>query len=73
MANIFFRKRKAGYESEVTQLVRQLVADQPRILEEQKRGRSLWWDRKIDLESLRRWRESRVKMQGYVYQTGDHK
>lgn len=73
MANIFFRKRKAGYESEVTQLVRNLVREKPQIVEEQKKGRSLWWDRKLDLDLLRRWRQSRVKQQGYVYQTGDHK
>lgn len=71
MANIFFRKRKAGYESEITQLVRSLVQDQPHIADEQKKGRSLWWDRKLDLDALRRWRQSRVKQQGYVYQTGE--
>lgn len=73
MARIFFRKRKAGYESEVTRLVRNLVLERPQIAEEQKKGRSLWWDRHLDLDLLRRWHESRVKQQGYVYQTGRHK
>jgi hypothetical protein len=73
MANIFFRKRKTGYESEVTQLVRSLVEDKPQILEEQKKGRALWWDRNLDLDLLRRWRDSRVKQRGYVYQSGDGK
>lgn len=73
MARIFFRKRKTGYESEVTKLVRNLVQERPGIVDEQKKGRSLWWDRKLDLDALRRWAESRVKQQGYVYQTGDHK
>jgi hypothetical protein len=73
MSNIFFRKRKAGYESEVTQLVRNLVQDKPQILEEQKQGRALWWDRHLDLDLLRRWRESRVKQRGYVYQSGADK
>jgi hypothetical protein len=73
MANIFFRKRKAGYESEVTQLVRALVREQPQIAEEQKAGRALWWDRHLDLDLLRRWRESRVRQRGYVYQSGDQK
>jgi hypothetical protein len=73
MARIFFRKRKAGYESEVTRLVRELVREKPQIAEEQKKGRSLWWDRHLDLDLLRRWRESRVKQRGYVYQTGHDK
>lgn len=73
MARIFFRKRKAGYESELTQLVRELVREKPQIAEEQRKGRSLWWDRHLDLDLLRRWRESRVKQQGYVYQTGHDK
>jgi hypothetical protein len=73
MARIFFRKRKAGYESEVTQLVRNLVQENPQIADEQKKGRSLWWDRYLDLDLLRRWRESRVRQRGYVYQTGQDK
>ena len=29
----------------------------------------MWWDRKLDLDSLEREAESRVKQQPYVYQT----
>jgi hypothetical protein len=73
MAKIFFNKSKTGYESEVTRLVRAVVAEKPQIIEEQKTGRALWWDRHLDLDSLRRWRESRVKQRGYVYQSGNDK
>ena len=73
MSRIFFNKRKEGYESEVTRLVRSVIADKPQIIEEQKKGRALWWDRKLDLDLLRRWRESRVKQRGYVYQSGNDK
>ena len=28
----------------------------------------MWWDKKLDLEDLKRTGESNVKQQGYVYQ-----
>lgn len=57
------------YESDVTKLVRELLRDKPQILEEQRKGRSLWWDKKIDLNALKRADEDTVKQQAYVYQT----
>lgn len=65
-----FRKNRA-YESDITRFVRQLIEEKPQILDEQKKGRALWWDRKLDLDELRRARESRVRQQAYVYQTRD--
>ncbi len=63
------RKFKTGYESDATRMIRALLQSQPQIATEQKAGRSLWWDHKLDLDQLRRERESRVKQKGYVYQT----
>ena len=57
------------YESDTTQFIRDLLQQKPQILEEQKKGRALWWDRPQDLDTLRRAKESRVKQQPYVYQT----
>lgn len=65
------KKFKTGYESDATKLIRGLLAENPRIAEEQRTGRSLWWDRKLDPDHLRRARESRVPQKGYVYQTED--
>jgi len=62
------KKAKTGYESDATRVIRELLQQQPQIVEEQKKGRSLWWDRRLDLDELRRARESRVKQKGYVYQ-----
>jgi hypothetical protein len=45
-----------------------LLERNPAIIEEQRKGRSLWWDRKVDLDAERRYRESTVKQQGYVYE-----
>ena len=68
---MFGKKVKKGYESDTTRMIRELLREQPRIADEQRAGRSLWWDRKLDLDQLRRARESRVQQKGYVYQTDE--
>lgn len=56
------------YESDVTRMMRELLQQKPQIVEEQKKGRSMWWDKPQDLETQRRLKESRVAQQPYVYQ-----
>ena len=56
------------YESDITRMIRELLRDKPHIVQEQKKGRALWWDKRLDPEDLRRARESSVKQQAYVYQ-----
>ena len=57
------------YVSETTQFLRNLIGEKPHIVEEQKKGRSMWWDKKLDLEEQRRFREAKVKQKAYVYQS----
>ena len=57
------------YASEVTRLIRALLDEQPQIVEDQKKGRALWWDKKANADSQRRAKESNVRQQPYVYQT----
>jgi hypothetical protein len=66
--SMFGKKIKAGYESDATRLIRDLLREKPQLHDEQARGRSLWWDRKLDPDQLRRAQESRVPQKGYVYQ-----
>ena len=68
---MFGKKIKTGYESDATRMIRDLLAEKPAIVDEQKQGRALWWDRRLDLDLLRRERESNVAQKGYVYQTGE--
>jgi hypothetical protein len=68
---MFGKKVKKGYESEATRMIRALLAAKPALAEEQRQGRSRWWDRKLDLDELRRAQESRVQQKGYVYQPDD--
>lgn len=55
------------YESDATRLIRDLIKENPHIVEEQKKGRAMWWDRVITPEELKRAEESRVKQRAYVY------
>lgn len=56
------------YESDITHFLRDLKAQRPHILEDQRAGRALWWDRPQDLDTSERDRESRVPQRPYVYE-----
>jgi hypothetical protein len=56
------------YESDLTRMIRDLLRDKPHVVQEQKKGRALWWDKKLDLEEQKRAEESSVQQQAYVYQ-----
>ncbi|MSQ51394.1 MAG: DUF3460 family protein [Betaproteobacteria bacterium] len=57
------------YESDITKMMRELLLEKPHIVEEQKKGRALWWDHKQEQDTLKRDRDSKVNQQPYVYQT----
>jgi hypothetical protein len=57
------------YKSDVTAFIEQLKAAKPTLEEEQRQGRALLWDKRIDREAQAEWREARVPQQPYVYQT----
>lgn len=56
------------YESDVTRFIRDLIEQKPQIVEEQRKGRSMWWDKKLDPDTQQRFQDSRVKQKPYVYQ-----
>jgi hypothetical protein len=60
----------ADYESDLTRFIRELKGKQPEIERRQREGRAIWWDAELDAEQLKRWQESKVPQQPYVYQTG---
>lgn len=57
------------YESEHTKFMREFLDKNPEEIEEQRKGRALWWDRPQDLERAAREQVSRVPQAGYYYQT----
>jgi hypothetical protein len=60
---------RAPYKSEVSIFIDELKAKKPSLEAEQRAGRELLWDRKIDRQALEAWAEARVPQQPYVYQT----
>jgi hypothetical protein len=57
----------ATYESDVTKFIRDLLAKNPAIADDQRRARARWWDKDVDPEEQRRYREARVPVRGYYY------
>ncbi|MEZ5649100.1 MAG: DUF3460 family protein [Burkholderiaceae bacterium] len=57
------------YVSEITRFLNELKAERPRILEQQREGRAIWWDKSLDLEAQERFKASRVPQAPYVYKT----
>ncbi|MCS7101869.1 MAG: DUF3460 family protein [Burkholderiaceae bacterium] len=60
---------KTGYESDVTRFLRELKEKRPEIERKQREGRAIWWDKQLDLEELRRQRESELPTPPYAYYT----
>ena len=58
-----------AYTSDVTSFIEQLKAAKPTREEEQRRGRALLWDKRIDRDAAADDRDSRVPQQPYVYQS----
>ncbi len=57
------------YKSDVTSLIEELKAQKPSLEDEQRRGRALLWDRRIDRVAEEAYDEAHVAQQPYVYQT----
>jgi hypothetical protein len=57
----------ADYESDTTKFLRELLDKNPELVEEQKRNRATWWDKKLDLDQQKRNDASQVKVDGYAY------
>jgi hypothetical protein len=57
------------YKSDVTAFIDELRAKKPSLEAEQRAGRALLWDKRIDLEAEAEYNEANVPQQPYVYQT----
>lgn len=57
------------YKSEITTLIEEMKAARPTLEDEQKAGRGLLWEKRIDREAQTENKKSRVAQQPYVYQT----
>ncbi|NMM10427.1 MAG: DUF3460 family protein [Polaromonas sp.] len=64
--------RRPDYTSEVTQFIDQLKAKKPTLEAEQRAGRSLLWDKNLNLAAQADYSDARVAQQPYVYGTDNH-
>ncbi len=58
------------YKSDTTDFIELLKAKKPTLESEQRAGRALLWDQRVDRDAQADEAESRVPQQPYVYQTG---
>ena len=61
--------RRPNYESDATQFIQQLKAQQPELAAQQRQGRALLWDKQVDREAQAEFKAGRVAQKPYVYQT----
>ncbi|RZI73114.1 MAG: DUF3460 family protein [Variovorax sp.] len=57
------------YTSEITNFIEELKEKKPTLEAEQRAGRALLWDKKLDRNLQEEYVEGRVPQQPYVYQT----
>jgi len=62
--------RRPDYQSDVTQFIDQLKAEKPDLEARQRAGRAIWWDKNLDREAQREWKEAKVPQKPYVYGSG---
>ena len=55
------------YESEHTKFMRELVEKNPQLPEKQKEARAIWWDKDLDIDERKRFKEADVPQKSYVY------
>ena len=60
------------YKSDVTLFIEDMKAKKPTLEDEQRAGRALLWDKRVDLDAQAEDEASRVAQQAYVYQTQSH-
>jgi hypothetical protein len=57
-----------AYTSDVTSFIDELKRKKPTLEDEQRAGRALLWDKRVDRDAQSEYREDRVAQQPYVYQ-----
>ena len=60
------------YSSEATQFIDELKAKKPTLEAEQRQGRALLWDKKLDATEQADYQDASVAQQSYVYGTSGH-
>ena len=57
------------YKSDVTSFIEELKMKKPTLEEEQRQGRAMLWDKRLDRDAQADYSDANVAQQPYVYQT----
>lgn len=57
------------YKSDVTQFIDSLKSRDPQLEERQRQGRALLWDKELNRDDQKGFREAKVAQKPYVYST----
>ena len=60
---------RPAYTSETTEFLQQLKAAKPTLEAEQRHGRALLWDKRLNRQEQAEFKDARVAQKPYVYQT----
>lgn len=58
-----------NYESDHTKFMRELLEKKPALAADQRKGRAIWWDKTLDADEQKGFRDGHVAQTAYVYQT----
>jgi hypothetical protein len=58
----------AGYVSDFTKFLQELKEKNPDLDRQQREGRAIWWDKDVDPDLYKRFRDSTLPQPPYVYQ-----
>ena len=56
-----------NYEADHTKFIRELLEKNPELQEKRKTARDMWWDKKLNKEEQKKFKESSDPMKPYVY------
>ena len=59
--------KNRSYRSEATLFLEQLKTERPYLEDQQRQGRSIWWDKPQDLETTQERQTVKVPQKPYVY------
>jgi len=55
------------YESDLTKFIREFLEKNPEVVDKQKSARATWWDKRLDPQERKQWKDSQLPQPPYQY------
>ena len=62
-----YRPASQAYVSEFDRFIHDYLARHPEVEEDRRRGWTIWWDHRVDLDELDKQRQNELPVKPYVY------